>query len=129
VWTAAQLARGTRRIIGSSRSVAFWYAAKRGAAAVICRQALVALHPVQLLPSSLRPIQRVEADQRTRQVHEPQQEVGAPLVAHLQPPTAHQPRQRSLHIPMAAKPLARLDPAAGDPRGDPRRRSARRQRG
>jgi hypothetical protein len=43
-----------------------------------------------------------------------------PLVADLQPPTAHQRRQRPLHhIPMAAKPLARLDPAAGEPRGDP----------
>jgi uncharacterized protein (TIGR03083 family) len=68
----------------------------------------------------LRLLQGVEADQRARQLHEPQHDVGAPLVAHLQAPVAHQPRQRPLHhIPVAAQPLAGLDATPGDPRGDP----------
>jgi hypothetical protein len=62
----------------------------------------------------------IEADQRTGQICEPQQEVGAPLLADLQPPIAHQPGQRPLHhLPMAAQPLARLDATPGDPRADP----------
>ena len=41
-------------------------------------------------------LQGVEADQHACQLHQPQQDVGAPLVAHLQAPVAHQPRQRPL---------------------------------
>jgi hypothetical protein len=64
--------------------------------------------------------QRVEADQHARQLHEPQHDVGAPLVAHLQAPVAHQPRQRPLHhIAVAAQPLAGLDATPGDPGRDP----------
>jgi len=67
-----------------------------------------------------RPHQRLEADQRARQVEERQHDVGASLVADLQPPIADQPRQRPLHhIPVPAEPLARLDPASGDPGDDP----------
>jgi hypothetical protein len=39
-------------------------------------------------------------------VHEPEQDVGAPLVADLQAPVTNQPRQRPLDLmPMAAEPL------------------------
>ena len=43
-----------------------------------------------------------------------------PLIAHLQAPAAHQPRQRPLyHIPVAAQPSRGLDATAGDPGRDP----------
>jgi hypothetical protein len=46
-------------------------------------------------------------------------DVCAPLIAHLQPPEAAQPRQRALHHPaIAPQPLAGLDPLAGDTRRD-----------
>jgi hypothetical protein len=62
----------------------------------------------------------LEADQRARQIHEPQQDVGAPLIAHLQPPIADQPGKRPLHhIAVVAQPLARLDATPGNPRADP----------
>jgi hypothetical protein len=49
----------------------------------------------------------------------PKQDVGAPLVADLQPPAAHQPRQRPPdHVAVTAELIARLDAAAGDARGD-----------
>ena len=64
--------------------------------------------------------QGLEADQRAGQMHQPQQDVGAPLVAHLEPPIAHQPRQRPLHhIPVMAQPLAGLHTTPGDPGRDP----------
>jgi hypothetical protein len=80
--------------------------------------------------SYLRPVQVLEADERAGQVHEREQDVGAPLVARLQPPVAPQPRQRSLHhVPV--RPSLPLD---STPRRAilgvlPRRLGARRQRG
>jgi hypothetical protein len=71
-------------------------------------------------PSPRRRVHGLQADERAGQVHEPQQDIGAPLIAHLQPPVAHQPCQRPLHhIPVVAQPLAGLDAAAGDPGRDP----------
>ena len=46
-------------------------------------------------------------------------DVRPPLITHLQPPEAVQPRQRALHHPaIAAQALAGLDPLAGDARRD-----------
>jgi hypothetical protein len=70
--------------------------------------------------SRLPPRQRPEAGQRAGQLQQPQQDVAAALVADLQAPVAHQPRQRPLHhIPVAAQPLGGLDATPGDPRADP----------
>jgi hypothetical protein len=75
--------------------------------------------PSAHLASSCFELSSCLTDQRAGQLHEPEQDVGAPLVTDLQPPVAHQPRQRPLdHIAVAAKLVARLDTAAGDSRGD-----------
>src|SRR5215218_73323 len=53
-------------------------------------------------------------------MQKPEQHLGVPLVADLQAPVAHQPRQRPLHhVAVAAQPIAWLDAAPGDSRGDP----------
>ena len=75
-------------------------------------------------------IQCLEADQRARQMQKPGQHLGVPLVAELQAPVAHQPRQRPLHhVPMAAQPIACSMPRQAIRGVIPRRRSTRRQRG
>ena len=59
------------------------------------------------------------ADQRTAEMEECGQEVGAALVADRQAPIGQQPGQGALHLPaLAAQPLAGLHPTAGDPRRD-----------
>jgi hypothetical protein len=75
------------------------------------------------------PVLRVEADQRTRQGHQPQQDVGAALVADLQPPGADQPRQRPLHHRWRPRRWLGSMPRRAILGLIPRRRSARRQRG
>jgi hypothetical protein len=65
-------------------------------------------------------LQGLEADQRAGEVAERAQDLDAPLVADLQAPVAHQPRQRPLHhVPVAARLVARLDATPSDPWGDP----------
>ena len=65
-------------------------------------------------------MQGLETHQRARQLHEPDQDVGPPLIADLEASIAHQPGQRPLHhIPMPAESLARLDATPGDPWRDP----------
>ena len=60
----------------------------------------------------------VPADQCAPQLEERLMNVGPPLVAHLQPPVASEPRQRPLdHPPMPTQPFAGLDATRGDARG------------
>jgi hypothetical protein len=50
---------------------------------------------------------------------EGEEPLGVPVVADAQPPTPSQPGDRALRLPVAAQPLRRLDPAAGDADLDP----------
>jgi hypothetical protein len=80
--------------------------------------------------SGLRLVQLLEADQRARQLHEPKQDVGVPLVAGLQAPAAQQPRQRPLRdLPVAAELVVARHRGGRCDGVMPRWRSARRQRG
>ena len=86
------------------------------------RERPVALQP-RALPSApiktaVRPLRMVPADQCATQLEERLVDIGPPLVAHLQPPIAGEPRQRPLdRPPMPTQPFAGLDAAPGDARG------------
>ena len=86
------------------------------------RERPVALQP-RALPSApiktaVRPLRMVPADQCATQLEERLVDIGPPLVAHLQPPIAGEPRQRPLdHPPMPTQPFAGLEAAPGDARG------------
>jgi hypothetical protein len=69
------------------------------------------LHLVHLT----KPLNVAPADQSAPEVEERLVDVGPPLVAHLQPPVAVQPRKRPLHDPpVSPQLLARLYAAPGD---------------
>jgi hypothetical protein len=60
-----------------------------------------------------------ETDQGTGQVQEPLEEVGPALVANPEAAAAEQPGERALDDPpVSPQPLARIDPAPRDPRGN-----------
>lgn len=67
----------------------------------------------------LIPRDRVPADEGAPQRHECLVDVCTPLIADLESPKAIEPRECSLHHPaMSSKPLARLDAAPRNARGD-----------
>src|SRR5215207_2740188 len=64
-------------------------------------------------------LKHLPADERTAEVEEGVVKRGVALVAYQQAAVAMQPSEVALHHPaVAPEPLARLDAAAGDPRGD-----------
>ncbi len=63
--------------------------------------------------------EEAEADERAGQVEQPLEQVRPPLVANTEAAKTEQPGLRALdHPAVPAEPFARLDPAAGDVRGD-----------
>jgi hypothetical protein len=70
-------------------------------------------------PGSWWPLQRVEADDRAGQQHQGIEPLGVSLITDPQPPPSTKPRPGALNGPaVPAKPVRRLDHAAGDPRAD-----------
>jgi hypothetical protein len=64
--------------------------------------------------------QAVVAQPIASQHGERKEPLGVPVIAHPQPPTPRQPGDRALRLPaMAAQPLRRVDPTAGDADLDP----------
>lgn len=66
-----------------------------------------------------KPLNVAPANERASEFEERLVDVGSPLVAHLQPPVAIDPRQRPLHYPpMPSQSLTRLDATPGNAWGD-----------
>src|SRR5215218_7372279 len=65
-----------------------------------------------------KPLNVTPADESTSEIEERLMYVVPPLVAHLQPPGAIEPRERPFHNPpVASQPLAGFDAPSGYPRG------------